>query len=319
MRGAAYGMGGNLDAIGARLGRIPSTELVICKDEEELARAAGDCDFLLIQHTYYRGAVEAAAMDRERLRWVQLLSAGYDGLIGRQIRPDVVVTNAGPSFGASVADHALALLLALARRMPETMSAQIEGKWRSSIRVNAVSLNGGEAVVVGFGPIGQQIAGRLRAFGMKVTAVNRSGTAHPDADQVVTTASLDEVLSRADVVMLALPFSASTDQMFDAARIARIKPGARIVNIGRGAVVDLDALVTALKSGHVAGAGLDVTEPEPLPQGHPAWSAPNMIITPHIAGAGSSAEVAEFVGSNVEAFMAGRPLQAVIDHRLLKP
>lgn len=319
MRGAIFGLGGSPAEVASRVSTIPNVSLSVCKDVAEVVSVCDSCDFLLLQQTFYRDDVARAIHGSPRVRWVQLLSTGYDTLVGEPIRPDMIVTNSGPSFAPAVADHALGLLLSLTRRLVPAAGAQAAGEWRSKIRMEAISLDARKAVVVGFGAIGQQIGRRLRAFGMNVCGVNRSGGSSAHADRMARIDDLDSLLPDADVVVLALPLTASTDRLFDATRLERMKRGALIVNIGRGNLIDTEALVDALNSGHLGGAGLDVTAPEPLPAGHRAWRAPNMVITPHYGGAGSNEALADFVVANVEAFVAGKAPASIIDHGLLQP
>jgi phosphoglycerate dehydrogenase-like enzyme len=318
MRAALYGQFGNGPALVAeRLSRVPGLELDRCETTEALAQAAATSDVLIMQQMSYEGDVERAAAASKRLRWIQLMSAGYDHLVGRSFPEDVVVTNAGPSFGPAVADHALALLLALTRNIPRAVEAQARAHWQPRSGAGSLSLEGRSALVLGLGAIGRCIATRLNGFGMVVSGVNRDGGAVEGFAQVYSMAQLDDALAQADVVVLALPLSSATKGLFDRRRLQACKPGSHIVNIGRGGLVDLDALTEALKSGHLAGAGLDVTEPEPLPDGHPAWSTPNLLITPHVAGTGSHHALAEFVARNAEAFQAGRPLEGVVQRSAL--
>jgi phosphoglycerate dehydrogenase-like enzyme len=174
-------------------------------------------------------------------------------------------------------------------------------------------------LVVGMGGIGRQIARRAKAFDMEVLATVRTARPAPDyCDELGTAADLDRFLPRADVVAIALPLTAETENLFDAGKFALMKEGAYFVNIGRGRIVVTDDLLAALESGHLAGAGLDVTAPEPLPADHPLWKSDRVIITPHVS---SRAELTmerrwEVFVENIRRFGAGEPLVNVVDKQL---
>jgi phosphoglycerate dehydrogenase-like enzyme len=173
-------------------------------------------------------------------------------------------------------------------------------------------------LVVGIGGIGSEVAERAHAFGMRVLATRRSDTPAPEfVEKVGKPQDLLTMLPEADVVAICVPLTAETDRMFNAAAFAAMKPGAYLINVSRGRIVDTDALVAALQGRRLAGACLDVTDPEPLPVGHPLWSMPNVLITPHVA---SDAEVTDerrwtLYRENMRRFGAGEPLLNVVDKR----
>jgi phosphoglycerate dehydrogenase-like enzyme len=297
----------------ARLRRIDGLDLVSARDEAEAVHAVAGAEVLVTGHNMYGGVIEQAAKESAPgLRWIQLLTAGFDKLRRPMIPDGVIVTSAGDGLAPTVAEHALTLLLALGRKLPVTLANQAAGSWDRTIKETLFSLNDRAVAVVGFGPIGRAIAVRLRPFGARVLAVSLHGRSSPLADECHAAGALDAVLARADAAVLALPLTPATRRVFDADRLAACKPGMLLVNVGRGAVVDPAALVAALQSGRIGGAGLDVTDPEPLPTDHPLWSAPNVLITPHCAAGGGYVTLAEFIGRNVEAYMKGEePLCAV--------
>lgn len=231
-------------------------------------------------------ALEASA----RVRWVHLTSAGYTRYAAPTIRSvlaarGVALTTSSSVYAEPCATHALALTLALLRRLDETMDEQRGARaWPSTvIRARSGVLAGARAVVLGYGAMGKRVADLLAAFGSEVVAL-RERPRGDEAVRVVTIGSLDDELARADVVIDTLPESPSTRGLLDRARVARMKSGAIFVNVGRGATVDQEAIADALESGRLGGAGLDVTDPEPLPAGHRLWSTPRCIVTPHAAG-----------------------------------
>jgi phosphoglycerate dehydrogenase-like enzyme len=177
------------------------------------------------------------------------------------------------------------------------------------------TLEGLTAAIVGYGSIGRAFARLAKAFGMRVVGLSRS--ARPDglADEVRPAGELAAVLGRADVVVVAAPHSAETDRMIGAAQLAACRRGAILINLARGGLVDQQALVAALRSGQLGGAGLDVTDPEPLPAGDPLWDCPNVLVTPHVAGSSGHvgrARLAAFVSGNVARFVADEPPAHVV-------
>ncbi|MEL6907828.1 MAG: D-2-hydroxyacid dehydrogenase [Planctomycetota bacterium] len=255
----------------------------------------------------------------EQLAWVQSPSAGVAWLLERDgiENERIVVTNMQGVHGPAIAEHVFGMLLALTRDIGFHQRPEQRGAWeRGGSGRDAIALSGRTMLVVGLGGIGREVARRAHGFDMEVLATRRS-RAEPPAyvDRLGTADELDEMLPLADVVVLCVPLTDETAGMIDADALAAMKAGSYLVNIARGRVVDTDALVASLRSGRVAGACLDVTEPEPLPPGHPLWDMPNVVITPHVAsraaltGERRSALLAE----NLRRFGAGEPLLNVVD------
>jgi phosphoglycerate dehydrogenase-like enzyme len=244
------------------------------------------------------------------VRWLHFVSAGQEGFLAAGIPPRVALTHPGGAVSPTVAEHALALMLALVRRIPEIHMAAQRGQWDRSMAARSASLEGQNLAIVGFGSIGQEIAKRARGFGMGIVAVNRSGQPHALADRTFALADLRAALADADVVAVAIALTAETRRLIGSDAFAAMKPNAVFINVARGGVVDQTALRTALQSGALAGAGLDVTEPEPLPDGDPLWSAPNILISGHFAGAGSlksQQRLADGARENLTRLIAGQP------------
>lgn len=244
-----------------------------------------------------------------RLKWIQALSAGIDG-IADVIPPDVVVTNLRGVTKDTVAEQALALLLALRRILPNAPTTP------RSQTVGLRPLGGDRHLIVGYGSIGREIGRLSAAFGMDVTGLRlRPDPARPEERSY---AELDDWLSWADVVTLACPLTPQTQNLLNRSRIDRLAPHAMIINIARAQVLDQAALLDALADGRLAGAGLDVTDPEPLPADHPLLALPNVVITPHIAGdlpdAGTRAIT--IFRENLTRYLAGLPLTHPVDRRL---
>ena len=225
-----------------------------------------------------------------RLRWIAapLAGLGPDWFHPALVDSDVVVTNMAGIYNEHLAGHAVGFLLAFSRRFDVYLPRQmLERRWKRS-RVDMIDLASSSVLVVGVGGSGTE-AGRLcKAFGMRVVGVDpRTPSAPADFDLLVRPDQLDAELGRADFVIVTTPETPATRGLFDAGRFAAMKPGSYLVNIARGACVVTDDLVDALRSGHLAGAGLDVVDPEPLPDDHPLFSLPGVLMTPHVAIAGA--------------------------------
>jgi phosphoglycerate dehydrogenase-like enzyme len=311
MRVLYWGLPHHSPTIDARLRAIEWIDLTVASGEAAAVREAAAADVLVISPNRYTDAVERTVLGAGRLRLVQLLSAGFDTLLGRSFPPGAVVATVGETLAPAVAEHALALTLALARRLDLAVESRAHERW-DRMPFNAVgSLQGRTAAVVGFGSIGKAIATRLRAFGVRVIGVSRNGAPSPAADEMRPIGSIAEAVAEADLILIALPGSPETEGLFGRDLIRACKEGALIVNIARGRIVDTDALVEALNEGRIGGAGLDVTEPEPLPPGHPLWRCPNTIVTPHYAGLGAQRDQAEHIAENLRRLRDGLPLLSV--------
>ncbi|MFC9788544.1 D-isomer specific 2-hydroxyacid dehydrogenase family protein [Rhodococcus sp. NPDC127528] len=250
------------------------------------------------------------------IRWVQLYSAGVEewfsaGIIARH--PEVVFTSAAGAFAATVAEHAFALLLGGVRALPEHLAATT---WRQQEFFGKVgTLRGARVAIIGAGGIGRALIPMLAAVGATVVAVNRSGRPVPGAARTLPADRLDELWDAVDHVVVAAPATAATRHLVGAPQLARLGPRSWVINVARGSLVDTDALVDALRENRIGGAGLDVTDPEPLPDGHPLWTLPNAIITPHDSNppAVRPPAFADHVAANVRRFVAGEELLARID------
>lgn len=281
--------------------------------EQALARAAQahGADAFYARSEFLKAAT--------RLAWVHASSAGVDRYVGVEgIEAVPVLTNSRGVHGPTIADHVFAMLLTLTRDLRAYAAHQAQGVWQreGSQSSKPIALQGRTLCVVGLGGIGTEVAQRAHGFGMRVIATRRGEDPGPSyLARLGKPSDLLEFLAESDVVVLCVPLTAETEGLLGEAAFAAMKPGAYLVNIARGKVVQTDALLAALRSGRLAGACLDVTEPEPLPTGHPLWSFPNVVITPHVAAnAELSAERgwALFV-ENVRRFDAGEALLNVVD------
>jgi D-2-hydroxyacid dehydrogenase (NADP+) len=256
----------------------------------------------------------------KRLQWVQVMSAGVERVLFRSGANDlrdskIVLTNNKIVQGPEIADHALAMLLTLSRGIHRFVEHRRQEIWQPRPYAG-IELNGRTALVIGVGGIGIQIAVRAHAFGMEVIGVDPEDVPMmPFVRRVVKPDQLDEVLPLADVVFVAAPHTPLSEKMLGAKQFEAMKPGAYFIAVSRGRLYDLNALVQALDSRRLAGAGVDVMDPEPLPKGHPLWKFEDVIITPHIAGR-SDKDRARMVGTireNILRFAEGRPLLNVVD------
>jgi phosphoglycerate dehydrogenase-like enzyme len=244
----------------------------------------------------------------ERVRWVQLPAAGVERWVA-DMGDGRVFPSATGAFALPVAEHALALMLAAARRIHRSVRAR---EW---IEQPARSLEGATIAIVGAGGIGRALIELLEPLHPRILAVTRRGNPVAGAETTVPADKLDDVLGDASFVVLAAPGSPSTRQLIDAGRLARMRSDAWLVNVGRGSLVDTDALADALREGRIGGAALDVTDPEPLPAGHPLWAFDDVIITPHVATTKGAEKrlYAQRVRENVARFAAGEELLGVVD------
>ncbi|MCU1514550.1 MAG: serA [Microbacteriaceae bacterium] len=254
----------------------------------------------------------AAALDEHpNIGWVQLPWAGVDFFTEiMAAHSHLLWTSAKGAYAQPVAEHALALTLGLLRLLPQRARAT---SWPAERE--GTSLYGLTVVVIGAGGIALDYIRLLQAFNARIIVVRRSAEHVEGAERTVTTDRLLEVLPEADVVMLAAALTGGSDKLIGAAELAAMKPTAYLVNIARGQLVDQDALVTALAAGTIAGAGLDVTDPEPLPDGHALWTEPRAIITPHSADTPAMIAplLSERIRQNVEAFLGDARFVGVVD------
>ncbi len=257
----------------------------------------------------------------DQLRWVQVYSAGVENCVSLPgMKSGELALSNGQRLGSpTLADHSIALMYALLRGLDGNMRSQVRESWESSWGTPPPAFGevaGRTMLVVGLGGIGTQVAKRAHGLGMRVIATRGSRRAGPDYIEYVGLAhEAIELARQADVVVNAAPLTDSTRGMFNAAFFKAMKPSAYFISVGRGKSTVTDELVAALDRGDIAGAGLDVTDPEPLPDGHVLWSMPRVIITPHVAGRSREARQRVFalVAENLRRYAAGDPLLSVVD------
>ncbi|GAA4908603.1 phosphoglycerate dehydrogenase [Tessaracoccus lubricantis] len=291
--------------------QFDGVEVVVVPHDEAVPEEHVDAEVLVVWGQPQQ-VLEDAARRMAGLRLVQGLAAGADTVVAAGFADDVLLANGVGLHDDNVAEHVLALTLALVRFLPLAMRRQREHTWDHHLGGavaprgddgRVVSLRGARVTVWGFGSIGGTVAPLLKSLGAEVTGVARSaGERH--GFPVVADDGLDELLGATDILVMILPSLESTANALNAQRLAALKEGALVVNVGRGTTVDEGALVAALRSGRLAAAALDVTSVEPLPQESPLWDEPNVLITPHIASdrpTGASA----FLGAQIHALTTG--------------
>lgn len=245
-----------------------------------------------------------------KLEWIQLNSAGADAYCKPGVLAEgTLLTNATGAYGLAISEYMVGVALMLQNKLYIYHKNQLNHYWHDEGDVT--SIFGSTTLVVGLGDIGGEFASRMKALGSYTIGVRRTEGVKPDyLDELYTAERLDELLPRADFVALTLPNTPQTHHIMNEARLRAMKPGAILINVGRGSAVDPDALLKVLESGHLGGCALDVTEPEPLPADHPLWDAPRLVITPHIAGKFHLQETFERIvriaGENLENYLAGR-------------
>lgn len=287
--------------------------VVHANDEAAALAAAPDTEVIL---GYFSPGVCAAA---SRLRWIQSYSAGMDKFLFPEIieRDEVQISNVAGLYASQGGEHAWALLLALTRQLPLAAQNKQKRQWAGG---TVVEVTGCTLGVIGMGGFGMEMAKRAQGYDMTVIAIDPVRTQPPAYVAELkpsTRENLHDLLRRSDVVMTACPLTAETYHLISHEEFALMKPSAYLINVTRGGIVDEAALIHALTSGQIAGAGLDVVEKEPLPPDSPLWDAPNLILTPHRAGASQHRprKVFEFFLQNLERYLQGeRPLN-VIDKR----
>jgi phosphoglycerate dehydrogenase-like enzyme len=221
------------------------------------------------------------------LRWVHSTGAGIDDLVSPALRDrGVVVTNASGAYSPAMAEYVVAAMVLLAREWSRFVDAQHERRWVDRLESTGGTLRGKRAGIVGYGSVGRHVAAACKALGMEVWATRRTPTldAIEPVDRMVPASELETLLAASDFVVVAASLNSTTRRLIDGTTLAAMRPGAFLVNVSRGGLVDQAALAESLAAGRLAGAVLDVTEPEPLPPGDPLWNAPNLWITPHVSG-----------------------------------
>jgi len=281
---------------------FPELEIDVADHHSKVGPYIEDADILV---TFGAQMSDHVFEEASNLKWVQALGTGVDGIVDSPaLRPGVVVTNLRGLHGPAVSESVLASILALSRNLPRAILSQAGGRWD---RFPVKLVKGKTVGILGMGLIAAELAPRCQALGMTVIGITSTPRAVTGFDRVVGRDELLDVAGELDFLVLLAPYTPETHGMVGAKVLSRMKPSAFLVNVARGGLVDEPALVDALKAGTIAGAALDVFAEEPLPPGHPLWSMPNVLITPHMAAfhAGYPDEAIPIVVENIRHFLAG--------------
>lgn len=292
----------------------PGVELVAVNDAAGIRDRLADADALI-------GSCSGSFVDlSDRARWIQVFTAGVENCVNQpQIAErDIVLTNMQRVRGPAIAEHVIAMMMSLARQLPHYGSLQADSLWRAG-EIPAErhwEVDGKTLLVVGLGGIGEEVARKASALGMRVLATRNSSRSGPAfVERVELASELPNLIGQADVIVNSTPLTPTTRNLFDKDLFARAKKGALFVNVGRGGSVVTNDLIEALETGRLGGAGLDVTEPEPLPSTSPLWQLPNVIITPHISARSDSSTERSWIiiKENLRRYVAGERLLNVVD------
>ena len=305
---------------------FPDIEIVECLDRAHLPEVLPGAQALMMG-AGLTSEMLAAAPD---LRWVHSQGTGVDALLFPElIESDIVVTNNSGIQASNMAEHLLAMMLAFARGLPDLIRAQSRSEWVQPLRANTANqanfrehpvfeLGYQTLAILGLGSVGRGLGQRAKALGMSVTGFRRNPDRSVEhVDRIYGPDDWETMLGNADHVVLCLPLTDETRGIMDSSRIQAMKPGAFIYNVGRGDSIDQDALIEALKRGHLGGAGLDVTTPEPLPANSPLWEMSNVMITAHTSGLSPHRwdRGTDLLIENIHRFRRDEPLINVVDKR----
>ena len=291
----------------------PDCDVIPIGPDGEVTEPLEGADVLFLRWGLSPEATRRLLARVPNLRWIHTISAGVDHLLFPELREsDAILTNASGVFNIPIAETVMAYILAVVKRLPEFWAHQREHRWE---KLPLRELRGLTVGIVGLGDIGAEVARLCRAFGMRVLGLRRRPAPSDLADEVLPPDRLQDLLARSDFVVIAVPLTAETRGMIGRAELAAMKPDAWLVNISRGAIVDEEALIEALRAGRIGGACLDVFAEEPLPPESPLWDMPNVIITPHNSWSSphiEEREIALFL-ENLRRYVAGEPLLNVVD------
>lgn len=312
------------------------TELINVEQIEQLRELAMEYGYQVVTLDMEDGKMDPAMIDCEALmgvistehlpkavalKWLHIVRAGVEDYLPDALyaNPDAILTNSSGAFGVAISEYMICGLLMLQRRMIEHLDNQRKHLWVRG--PGLATLYGSRVMVIGTGDLGSNFARRCQAMGADVTGIRRNANAPlPDGfDRAYSIDELDQHIGNADVVALCLPATGATDKMMDAARIAKMKRSAILINVGRGSTVDEAALAKALQRGEIGGAVLDVADPEPMHQDNPLWDCPNTIVTPHISGIDKEALSSKFLHviykDNLTRYLTGQPLKNIVDRK----
>lgn len=294
--------------------RHPQIEFVHCPENGDIMKAVADAD------VYLGWLSRSVFLAAESLKWIQSPSSGVDRFLSIEElrRSDVILTSAGGTHGAALADHVFAMILAFTRQIRSFVVHQKEHRWsKRELRPLLRELTGSTLGIVGFGVVGGELAKRARGFDMRILAVDLLQKDRPEwVERLAPPEELDRLLEESDFVVVTVPYTEITRGLFDRRRLAKMRPSAMLVGVSRGEIIDETALAAALREGRLAAAALDVFGEEPLSGNSPLWDVPNLLLTPHAAG-GTQFEaerILEIFVDNLERFLRNDlPLRNQVD------
>jgi phosphoglycerate dehydrogenase-like enzyme len=308
-----------VEGVRALRDRFPHLNFIHATSPEQRADTLKDCD---AAYTWILNARELA--QAQKLRWVHTSAVAVETLcLPELFARGIAVSNTRGVQAVPIAEHVVAVVLALAKQLPFVIENQQQARWAQNQFMGERLpwlLKGRTLGLVGVGTIGSEIAKRAEAFGMRVIALRRRPAygVIGHVERVYGRDELENFLGQCYVLVIAAPLTPETHSLIGAAQFAQLPKGAIVVNVGRARIIDTDALIASLHAGHLGGASLDVFPQEPLPPDHPLWKAPNMILTPHTSGfrQGHWDEVVQLFGDNIERFLTGQPLKYRVEPEL---
>lgn len=294
------------------LAAAPEQEFIFCNQKDITERELEQTDIIL-------GNLRSPEQlsNCKNLKWIQLNNAGTEGYCVPGILPEgALLANATGAYGLAISEHMISCLFELKKKLNLYYHNQLNHRWHFEGHVSVVE--GSTVLVIGFGDIGATFGRKMKGLGCRVLGVKRRPVKKPEwLDGLYSVEDLEELLPQADIIAMSLPGNSSTYHILDKKRFGLLKRTAILINVGRGTAIDTDTLVTALNNQTIAGAALDVTDPEPLPADHPLWDCPNTIITPHVSGGFSLPETLEQIvdlfAANLKHYFAGEELENIID------
>ena len=292
----------------------PAVEIIVAQNQNDALNKVVDVDaaYTFVTPEFIRLG--------KTLRWVQVASAGVESyLFPELVESDIILTNAKGVYGVHIAEHVIAFILSFGRAINILVHRQIDEIWESRANLPVIEIGGQTLGIIGLGGIGLEVAKNAHALGMRILAVDPTQTHQPDyIEHLWRLDKLHNMLRESDFAAICCPLTPQTRHMMSAEEFKCMKPTAYLINIARGGIVDQEALIKALETKEIAGAGLDVTEPEPLPKGNPLWQMENVIITPHMSGQSpiSGRRLMKLLAENLKRFANGEPLLNVVDKKL---
>lgn len=296
--------------LSARLQELDGVNVMEASTEEEAAEKLSKSEIFIASAAIWSRHLSDAIKDSGEIKWLQLLNAGYDNVLADGIPQHVILSTIGELGSDTVAEHAVAMLLSLLRQFPHIISSSNDTLDIHDLGKIITTLRGKEITVFGFGHIGRKISRLLACFGTNVHIIAKNRRYDSELGvQIYPQNELDTFLNSSDVLIICAPLNDETRSAISKSAFEAMKPGCYVVNVSRGAIVDTEALTASLKNGKIAGAALDVTDPEPLRSDHPLMHMPNVFITPHIAWAGDSEwmkdQLEQYIVENVNNYIAG--------------